>query len=184
MKRLLPVLIALPFAQAVNADNEGYGGIGIGYTSFEVKDLDFEGSSTSTRVFLGVRLGSWLGLEGGFHRFGTATDQVAVEAGEPSVRVGIRTIGYEAAVLGIYPVNRDLSLFAKVGVINWDTDLRAAGEVIQDEDGNDLIWSVGTTYRGTGPFHVRIEGEFLDIDFADSWWTLSASIIYAIPFGR
>ena len=184
MKRLLPLLIALSFAQVVNADNEGYGGIGIGYSSLEVDDLDFEGSSTATRVFLGVRLGAWLGLEGGYRRFGTANDQVADQPGEPSVRVGIRTTGYEAAVLGIYPLNRELSLFAKVGVINWDTDLRAAGAVIQNEDGNDLIGGVGTTYRGTGPVHVRIEGEFLDADFADSWWTLSASIIYAIPFGR
>ena len=51
-------------------------------------------------------------------------------------------------------------------------------------DGDDIIWGVGLDFRGSGRVHVRVEGEFVNIEFADSWWVLTTSVMYSFPFGR
>jgi hypothetical protein len=52
------------------------------------------------------------------------------------------------------------------------------------QDGDDMIWGIGLDFRGSGRFNARLQADFVDIDFASSWWVLTASAYYAIPFGR
>lgn len=212
MMRTLPAVLALLLLPlALPADNEAYGGLGVGYTTFQVDAADivgrpglpgfegsqavseFEGADLAARAFLGVRLGPYVALEAGYHDFGEPDGRVAFIDPEnpptgpfdapPSSRVAIGATGYDAVLIGILPLDRDLSVYAKAGLIRWDAETTYDGGTRTREDGEDLIWGVGTTYRGTGPLRIRIEAEFIDAGFANSWWALSASLLYAVPFG-
>lgn len=185
----LPALLALTFlslaSRAALAESELYGGIGIGYSTFEVDAIDFAGSDYATRQFVGFTWGDYLGVETGYINFGTVNDRILDQPGQLTLNNGIETWGYNLSVVGRYPVNEELEAIAKVGMIRWDSE--ASIETVSlpaKVDGDDLIWGVGLDFRGSGRFHVRVEGELVDIEFADSWWVLTTSVMYSFPFGR
>ena len=191
MKRWCPALtlafLMLPLLvpRASLAENELYGGAGIGYSTFTINDLNFEGAALSTRQFLGFRYGDYVGLEFGFTDFGKVSDQVPVTFGEPSQSYSVDTSGYNVSLVGIYPLNRELMVFGKVGVLRWDSEATLESIPLSASlSGDDLMWGLGIDFRGTGRIHLRVEASFADIKFADSWWVLSTSLIYGIPFGR
>jgi hypothetical protein len=179
-------LLALSLAPpALRAENELYGGLGIGYSTFEVDSVDFEGSAFAVRQFLGITWGDYLGLEGGFIDFGTVNDRIADQPGQQTLNDGIETWGYNLSAVARYPINEELHAIAKVGMIRWDSEATIEPFPLPAKvDGDDILWGVGLDFRGSGRVHVRVEGEFVNIEFADSWWVLTASVIYAFPLGR
>jgi hypothetical protein len=179
-------LLALSLAPpALRAENELYGGLGIGYSTFEVDSVDFEGSAFAVRQFLGITWGDYLGLEGGFIDFGTVNDRIADQPGQQTLNDGIETWGYNLSAVARYPINEELHAIAKVGMIRWDSEATIEPFPLPAKvDGDDILWGVGLDFRGSGRVHVRVEGEFVNIEFADSWWVLTASVIYAFPLGK
>lgn len=177
---LLPVLLVT--APAARADSELYGGIGIGYSTFSVDAIDFEGSALATRQFIGFRYGDYVGLEAGYINFGTVNDRIIDVPGQVTLNQGIETWGYNLSLIGTYPLNEELYAFGKLGAIRWDSEVELQGfpRLLKD-DGDGLIGGIGLDYRGTGRFRLRIEGELVDIDFADTWWVATISVIYGIP---
>jgi len=168
---------------ALRAETELYGGIGIGYSTFQVDPIDFEGSDFATRQFLGFTWGDYIGVETGYINFGTVNDKVALQQGQQSLNDAIETWGYNLSVVGRYPLNQDLDAIAKVGMIRWDSEATLETFPLPTKvDGDDILWGVGLDFRGAGRVHVRIEGEFVNIDFADSWWVVTTSLIYSFPF--
>ena len=189
MTRLFPALLMLPvlalLSQPVRAESEVYGGIGVGYSTFKIDAQDFEGSAYATREFLGLRYGDYVGLELGYIDFGTVKDRVAFQSGQQSSVERVETSGYDLALVGFYPIDSSLNAFGKLGAIRWDSQVTVGAFPLPTKDnGTDLIWGLGLDFRGSERFHVRIEGEFVDIAFANSWWVLTTSLIYGIPFGR
>jgi len=175
------------------AETELYGGIGIGYSTYTVDDLalpgvdfttEFEGSDYASRQFVGFTWGDYVGLEFGFLNFGTASDTVTVVGlGQTTARVD--TDGYSLSLIGRYPVNSELEAFAKLGGLGWDSETKAGtGPVPITDDGTGLLAGIGLDFRGRGRVHVRVEGEIADIDFADSWWMVTTSLIYSFPVGN
>jgi hypothetical protein len=179
-------LLALSLAPpALRAENELYGGLGIGYSTFAVDPIDFEGSAFAIRQFLGLTWGDYLGLEGGYINFGTVNDRIASQPGQQTLNQGIETWGYNLSAVVRYPLNEELHAIAKVGMIRWDSEATTEPFPLPAKvDGDDLIWGVGLDFRGSGRFHLRIEGEFVNIEFADSWWVVTTSVMYAFPFGQ
>ncbi len=172
-------------SQASFAETEFYGGVGIGYSTFQVDSIDFEGAAVAVRQFIGVNYGDYVGLELGYIDFGTVNDQVLLEQGTGSINDSIESWGYELALIGRYPLNQELDAFGKVGMLRWDSESTLETfPLATKQDGDDLIWGVGLDFRGSGRFHARIAADVVDIDFASSWWVLTASAYYAIPFGR
>jgi OmpA-OmpF porin, OOP family len=170
---------------ALRAETELYGGLGIGYSTFEVDSIDFEGSDLAVRQFLGFTYGDYVGVEAGYINFGTVNDRIFDEPGQLSLNQGIETWGYNLSVIGRYPLNEELHAIAKLGMIRWDSE--ATLETIPlpvKQDGDDIIWGVGLDFRGSGRVHLRVEGEFVNIELADSWWVATASVMYSFPFGR
>ena len=189
MTRLFPALLVLPFLiflpQQARAGSEIYGGIGVGYSTFKIDSLSFEGSSYATREFLGFHYGDYLGLEAGYINFGKVKDRVVVQAGQPSLVDSVQTSGYDLSLVGRYPLDEELVAFGKLGMIRWDSQTTLSTFDLEEKSsGNDLIWGLGLDYRGSGRIHVRIEAEFVDIPFANSWWVLTTSVIYGVPFAR
>lgn len=167
----------------VLAETDVYAGIGIGYSTFELTDSSFEGSDFATRQFVGFNWGDYLGIEGGYINFGTVNDQVPGPSGGP-INQGVETWGYNLSLVGRYPLNDELDAIAKAGMIRWDSEstLETFPQPTKT-DGDDILWGVGLEFRGTGRVHIRVEGEFVDIDFADSWWVLTTSLLYSFPVG-
>jgi OmpA-OmpF porin, OOP family len=189
MTRLFLVLLVLPLLsllpQQSRAESEIYGGIGVGYSTFKVDSLSFEGSSYATREFLGFRYGDYLGLEAGYINFGKVKDRVVVQDGQPSLVDSIQTSGYNVSLVGRYPLDEELTAFGKLGMINWKSETTLSTfDLAENDNGNDLMWGLGLDFRGSGRIHVRIEAEFVDIPFASAWWVLTTSVIYGVPFAR
>ncbi|MEO7387332.1 MAG: outer membrane beta-barrel protein [Gammaproteobacteria bacterium] len=179
---LVSLLLSTP---ARSAEMELYGGIGLGYSTFSVDDINFEGTSLANRQFIGFNYGDYVGVELTYIDFGTVNDRVSLVPGEPSINDGIETQGYDFSVVGRYPLNDELSAFGKLGVIRWDSEVTLETFPLPTKfDGDDLTWGIGLDFIGSGPVRVRVEGDFVNIDLADSWWVLNASIIYAFKFGR
>jgi OOP family OmpA-OmpF porin len=189
MTRLFPVLLVLSFLsllpQSLRAESEVYGGFGIGYSTFSIDEIDFEAASFATRQFLGFRYGDYVGLEAGFIDFGTVDDRIGVQQGLASLDYEVESSGFNLSLIGRYPLNDELAAFGKLGMIRWDSEVTLEDFPLSEkEDGTDLIWGLGLDFRGSGRFHIRVEAEFVDIEFADSWWVLTTSLIYGVPFAR
>lgn len=187
MTRLFPALLVLSLlsllSEQARAEGEVYGGIGVGYSTFKVDSLDFEGSAYATREFLGLSYGDYLAVEAGYTNYGKVKDRVVVQDGEPSLVHSIETSGYDLSLAGRYPLDEELVAFGRLGMVRWDSDATfGTFPVSDDSSGTDFMWGLGLDYRGSGRFHVRIEAEFLDIPFASSWWVLTTSVMYGIPF--
>jgi OOP family OmpA-OmpF porin len=183
----VPVLLAVAslslLPAASRAETELYGGIGIGYSTFEIDAIDFEGSEYASRQFVGFTWGDFVGAEFGYINFGTVNDSIVID--NEIVNDRIETWGYNLSLVGRYPVSEELEAFAKAGMLRWDSEATLDTFPLPTKlDGDDIIWGVGLDFRGSGRIHVRIEGEFLDIDFADSWWVVTTSVMYSFPFGR
>jgi hypothetical protein len=73
-----------------------------------------------------------------------------------------------------------VDLFAKVGLVSWDADIRAAFEDIVDRDsdsGTDPTFGLGVALR-LGSFAVRAEGELFDVDGTDDLYMVSVGATY------
>lgn len=189
MTRLFPVLLLLfslsVLPQASLAETEFYGGAGIGYSTFQVDSIDFEGSDVAVRQFIGLNYGDYVGFEIGYLDFGTVNDQILLPQETGGINDSIKSWGYEVAVIGRYPLNQELDAFGKVGMLRWDSEeTRETFPLPTKLDGDDLVWGIGFDFRGSGRFHARVQADVVDVDFASSWWVLTASAYYAIPFGR
>lgn len=178
---LLPVLALLP--QVSRAEGEVYGGIGVGYSTYSIDPINFEAAAFAVRQFVGLGIGEHFGIEAGFVDFGTVEDRVINQFGQPSVEYSVDSWGYNLTLVGTYPLNSELSAFGKVGMVRWDSEARLETlPLALKQDGDDLVWGAGLDYHGTDRFRIRVDIEFVDIEFADSWWVLTTSLVYGVPF--
>jgi hypothetical protein len=194
---LLLATVLAPLAQA--ADRTVYAGVGLGYGAQEIQQpglligpgqalsRNIEGSDLATRVFAGVRLHRYLAIEAGWVDIGeidALVPAITSDAQLEQVPTTLETSGWEVTAVGIWPVNRDLELFGKLGLISWDSDLTSGGAGAAGSDGQDLAYGIGAEYTGTGRLRFRIEGMVYDLDGFDESIAVTASVIYALPFGR
>lgn len=82
--------------------------------------------------------------------------------------VSVEIDGWGASLVGKYPVNDDLEVFAKVGVFSWDADahLDGFGKVASD-DGTDNTWGLGAGYAVTENVDIILQFMRIDVDDGD-----------------
>jgi opacity protein-like surface antigen len=159
------------------ADNGVYIGAGIGQATVEIDDiggigsLDFDGDDLGYKVIAGVRPLDWLAVEANYVNFGEADDSLA------GVRLRSEGDGIAAYALGLFAAG-PVDLFAKAGVISWDSELSNpdVGQIL-DEDGTDLAYGVGVQFRLLS-LGVRAEYEIFDIDEVDNANMISVAVTY------
>ncbi len=157
------------------ADPGFYLGAGVGSASFK-DDLEIDSiddSDVGFKLFAGYQMAPYLAVEGGYRDFGKA------ETGQGSSRVEIATKGWDIYGLAMAPFGL-VDLFAKAGVVFWDTDSTAAGITIGD-DGSDFAWGVGG-HLNFGRFGLRLEYESFELDRPNELWMVSLSGVFR--FGR
>lgn len=127
----------------------------------------------SAAIELGHRFGPRLSLQAGYHDLGEyETRAIPCPLGvicpeilfEPAT---MEVTGVSLAVVPRLPLGERLSLFAKVGAIDWEAELVSdfSGRTIDTFDDVDLLAGAGVAYdlpSGLG-FQLEIEGFDLDV---------------------
>jgi len=169
---------ALP---AMAKNNGFYIGGSIGQSTLKVTsfsdnlgDLSFNDSDNGYKVFLGYRFLHFLAVEGSYVDFGTPKDTVA-----EGVDAEIKLNGYDAFALGILPLG-PVDLFAKLGVISWDSDIKAIYEEVvdrQSDSGTDAAYGIGAAFK-LGSIAIRGEFEMFQVENSDDVYMVSLGISY------
>jgi len=162
--RALAISAALLLASSASfaADNGIYIGGSVGKANVDVdEDLGFELDSDDTgfKAIVGIRPLDFLGFELNYVDLGKPSDDVG------GVDIEADTSGIDAFAVGFLPLPL-VDLFAKVGVVSWDSKISVEGVQVADDSGEDLAYGVGAQVR-FGSIAVRAEYERFEIDNLD-----------------
>ena len=168
MRALAGTALLLLAGAAMAADNGIYIGGSIGQANVEVEDdlADFDGDDTGFKVIAGIRPLDFLGFELNYVDLG-APEEGGVE---------VDATGIDAFAVGFLPLPL-VDLFAKVGVVSWDSSVSVDGVEVVDDSGEDLAYGVGAQAR-FGSIAVRAEYEIFDIDDTDDVNMLSLGLTW------
>lgn len=185
---LLALTAALGATSAQAADTGFYIGGSFGQSQisdFSGSDLDRElatmgvtSSSTTDdsdsgwKVFAGYKIMKNLAVEGSYTNLGEATARTTVTA--PVAGTFNTTLELESwsiSAVGILPLNDQFSLFARLGLNVWNSDVSVAGTgsgsaVTTSDDGSDVVYGLGASYNFSQNLSLR--GEWERYNFGDS----------------
>lgn len=148
-----------------------YAGAAIGQNKIEIDDVDFSGNDTALKLFAGIHLNQYFDVEGGYIYGGKAEDRIF------GTNVGVKTTGFQAALVGNVALNERLTLFAKLGGIAAKAKLTAPGLSASD-DGNDVMYGIG----GKLAFNrAQLRLEFETAEIEDTEFQL-ITLGFSIPF--
>jgi Outer membrane protein beta-barrel domain len=164
------ICLFAPAVPALAADNGFYLGGSIGQANIEVDDVtfsgeDFDADDTGYKLIAGIRPLDWLGVEASYVNFGEPDDTLA------GTNLEVEGDGISAFAVGFLATG-PVDLFAKVGLLSWDSRI-----VGFNEDGTDLAYGVGAQLRLLG-LGVRAEYEIFDVDDVDDLNMISIGVTY------
>lgn len=165
-------LITLANSGYCGSDSGFYvgGSLGTAKTDYSVADADFgdikfDDSNTAYKGFVGFNFGLVpmfnLAVEGSYVDFGKTNPDIAEI---PNAELGVSGwVGSGLAGVDLGPVG----LFAKVGMIAWDSDFDSAVSAFRtSESGTDATWGLGAKMQ-LGSFAVRAEYEIFEMDYVE-----------------
>jgi len=142
----------------------GYVGVGIGnaWSTFDKQSFTFDApdlssSQTIWHLFGGYQLSNNVGIEGGYIYLGKARvgEQARGDYFEATVT------GFELTPVGLLPVGKHFSVFARGGLIFWHSDMtsRSAdlGSSAKTESGSSLALGFGVKYDFSRQLGMRAE---------------------------
>lgn len=164
MRNLMIVVIALVIFSFGTLSAQGFyigAGIGNSFYGTEFSDLDeqikeLDENATGYKFFAGFSSPTIFGIEGGYRSFGT------VETNIDGFTFESKTTGWDVYGMGHFEVLMILDLFAKAGVLFWDTESKLVESVL-GENGTAFAWGLGAGVS-IGPIGVRLEWENFHID--------------------
>lgn len=191
-KQLLIIALtaALGIASAQAADTGFYIGGSFGkskVSDFSSSDLNTELASmgitaTSTtddedsgwKVFTGYRIMKYLAVEAAYANLGeVSADVVTTAPVAGTANVQLENTAITLSALGILPLNDKFSLFARLGLNVWDTEVSASGSgsgggtYSDSEDGTGVVYGLGAAFHLTPNLNLRAEWERYDFDGSD-----------------
>jgi OOP family OmpA-OmpF porin len=169
MKQIIIATVILLLA-STKAWTDPYIGASVGSAAYDV-DLSafntgsFDDSSTGTKLYGGYSFNKYFAAEAGFYNFAEASagaiesapDSGEFHSGDASVD------GIAVYAVGNWPLNKDATLMAKLGALNWDADL-TVDDTSGSNDGTDVAFSIGASYAFTKEVHGVLEWEYFDTD--------------------
>lgn len=164
-------LVATPAAQAAPVKFYIGGSLGDGIDlesvdiDVDLPDLEVRRNDETWKVFGGVGIGRFFGVEGAWHDFGRVTCCEGLS--DAGFAVDVEGISV-SAIAGI-PISR-FRLFAKAGLLSWEADgrlLTLAGPVPLSLDGEDPMGGVGADFNVTRHLTIRAEWELFQIAEGD-----------------
>jgi hypothetical protein len=179
--------LAMPFAGAAQAaDNGIYIGGGVTRTSVDTgsdfvesaPDFRLDDDDNGFKIIAGIRPFDWLGFEANYVDFGNievTNSGATLPSGE------FELTGIDAFAVG-YLSAPFIDLFAKAGVIRWDSDSVVTGGIgdldFSDSDsGTDFAYGAGLQAR-FGSLAARLEYERFEVDNTDEVAMISLGLTY------
>lgn len=175
MRKVLAMVGLFALSAGVQAaDNGIYIGAGIGQATVELDNViaaqDFDADDLGYKIIVGIRPLDWLGFEANYVNFGEPDDTIA---GQRLRSEGYGFSGFAVGFLALGPVD----LFAKGGLISWNTEVRNPQFGKIDDDGTDFAYGAGVQFRLLS-LGVRAEYEIFDIDGVDKANMFSVGVTY------
>jgi hypothetical protein len=173
-------MLALVSTAAHAVDHGVYLGAGVSQVKLDNVGKDFDTGNLNDFKLDDT---SWK-LIGGFR----ALDNFAAELnyfdlGDESKTVGGQSFradgkAYGAFAVGLYPIG-PIDLFAKAGLVRWESNAVAAGPLgfRFDDKGTEFGWGAGAQAR-LGSLGGRLEYEHFDVDHTDGVEALSLSVFW------
>jgi OOP family OmpA-OmpF porin len=171
MRYFLPyaMLIVSICASILPAEAEPYIGLGIG-AAFYKADLSGLGgnqldeSNTGTKLYAGYAFNKYFAAEAGVYNFAEASaGGIQTTPGGSIMSAAVSMKGVGAYAVGVYPVNRELDLMAKIGVLDWDADLRVDNKSITN-NGTDAAYAIAASFAFTKELLATVEYEIFNSD--------------------
>jgi OOP family OmpA-OmpF porin len=174
--------LGLVMSVAAHAEREpGFyvgAGVGSGTLDFDQNDFTVAGvddSDTAFKVYAGYTFNQFISLEAAY-----------IDAGEPAEQINSVTLQFDlsavnVSVIGHLPLTESFELFGKAGLASYDYDavLSFNGLTVGggDDSDQDVSYGFGGAYSFPGPFEIRGEYEFIEID-SGSYDVVSLSGVY------
>jgi len=167
------------------SDNGFYVGASVGLAKLSINDFDdddvdefdFKADDNAYKIFLGYRVFGFLAVEGSYVDLGRFDDSTSV--GDDTLSVEAKLKGYDVFAMGMLPLGI-ADIFAKVGVIGWDSDITVAlgdvGNPVSDS-GSDAAYGLGAQFR-IKSFAIRAEIEYFDVKDFNSLYMVSVGGSY------
>lgn len=157
------------------ADGVGRFGLGVGRAQVDFDDYGVKGDGTSWEALAGWEFNKYLAVEASYIYSGNIEDTVSV-SGIGDVKLRANTKAITASVIGSLPIGDRFSVFARAGLLHWDSDLKGSVpgfSATASADGDDLLYGVGATAMVESAL-LRLEYRGAQIEDADlSLLTLS-----------
>jgi OmpA-OmpF porin, OOP family len=139
--------------------------------------ISVDETDSSFKVFGGYQFNKYLGVEVGYIDMGETS---ATAPGPDTYKFALT--GFEVAAMGTWPISEKFSLFGKLGLVSWNSDVTfnvsgIGGSV--SENGTDAMVGAGAQYNFTKNLGVRAEVEVFDIDEVDA----GAGSTYIVSLG-
>ena len=159
MKRLsCGVAVYVLAALASISHAGGYIGASIGQTDVDVPGFE---DARSIAISGGYKVNKNFSLEASYIDLGESEDNI-----DPVWTVEID--GFNFSAVGIIPANKQVDLFAKVGIYMWDVSISESGfGEFYSEDGTDLSFGLGVSVNLTEQFGLVFEYQKFDVDDED-----------------
>lgn len=146
---------------------EPYIGLGVGAALYKA-DLtgigggELDDNGLGTKIYGGYSFNKYIAVEAGIYKFAEASAAFSSVPG-PTASAEVTMNGVGAYAVGSYPLNRELNLMAKLGLINWDADLRLNNTLLENS-GTDLAYAIAASFAFTKELLATVEWEFFDSD--------------------
>ena len=160
-----------------------YAGGGVGQSEIDADAgfSSFSDTDVGWKIFGGYMFNKYFAVEGAWVDFGDFSDTVVNPVFLSPARAKLELDGFAISGVASYPVNEAFSVFGKLGVWAWSSDVKIAivpgFSVDTDDDGTDVMFGAGGSYHFTQAISVRAEWERFTSD-GDDADLLSISGVY------
>jgi OOP family OmpA-OmpF porin len=178
-KRLIGIIMTSVFSAGAMAQEPGfYVGGSLGYANLDQDEAEMQSILTNAgltgtvdiddedlgwKFFGGYNFNQYFGAEIGYVNLGSVDTAFNVTA--PAAATGSASVdvdGFTASGTLSYPINEQLDVFGKLGVLVWNADGSASVSgvtVSADDDDTDVHFGIGGKYHHTENITFRAEWE-------------------------
>ena len=135
--------------------------------------VNLSGDSMSAAIKLGYQFGQYFAVELGHNKYGNLDGFDIDEFGD-AVIDKIESSSSTVGIKGLLPLFDDFSVFARLGIANWDFEASSTNSSLPNElvlikgDGNDIYYGVGAEYRINETFSIGIEYSVIDMGLSET----------------
>ena len=138
------ILALLPLTAAAEGGLYIGGSIGSASLNEDFDGFDVDTGSTAFRLIIGWQFNDYFSLEGGYHKFGTFTQDV--DSGNELVRISLKADGFVLGATGTVPLGDKFSFYGRAGSFFWDGDAEINSVSQATPEDTNLYMGIGAKF--------------------------------------